>query len=429
MSRCEPPPFVGESDQIDLTLEEHAICARQRHWIKTLINERSNLRDSLKASAIPANNWSEHNGHMLTTLRRVEDGGWCNRLRDACPFFTGYILRAMSYEPHYPEGPIDEFRAGRTEERDRYVALFRRLTEGVPAARRVRPPRRFGEAGWLVDEVIVNHDTCAYQARASILHHTGLLDRLAARARDRVVTVVEIGGGYGALSLHLMSIIGNCRYVVIDLPESLLYSSIYLSVLAPHLANANGIDGGFDSRNPGFTFVPNYRLDALMAQIGSVDLFVNTLSMSEMSADQVNEYCGFIAATIADDGVFFEQNHNNRPFGINDAKRLIAPHFPHHAALGGPADGCLFEQGFANLWANSPKALAPLDRVPFRNHKPIVLHADDREVLLCYKERYFLLPANQDGSTHRMPEEGRHPSFQTLSEAFAGLEMPMSRCG
>ena len=45
--------------------------------------------------------------------------------------------------------------------------------------------------------------------------------------------VLEIGAGYGGLAHHLLGILGNVTYFIVDLPETLLFSASYLSSLNP----------------------------------------------------------------------------------------------------------------------------------------------------------------------------------------------------
>src|SRR5205814_1338017 len=103
------------------------------------------------------------------------------------------------------------------------------------------PPRRFGEIGHDINGVIVNYDTWAYQERIDLLHDSGALDRLSPTAR-----VLEIGGGYGALAYWFKQAYPGCAYAIVDLPECLLFSGLYLGL-----------------SDVAFRAVPNYAADAL----------------------------------------------------------------------------------------------------------------------------------------------------------------------
>ena len=68
-------------------------------------------------------------------------------------------------------------------------------------------------------------------------------------------------------------------------------------------------------REPGFTFIPNMLYHNLCVDDRLVDLCINTGSMAEMSATQVNDYCESIGRFMGDTGIFFEQNHSEHPLG------------------------------------------------------------------------------------------------------------------
>jgi SAM-dependent methyltransferase len=211
------------------------------------------------------------------------------------------------------------------------VTRYRHNVAGLPAWLRVAPPAKFGEIGWLIDGAIVNHDTVAYAERLALLYTSGLLDQLIQKPDCRVL---EIGGGYGALAYYLKQAIPQMTYYIVDIPESLVFSSIYLSAL-------------FES---GIHFVPNYEFPQLANSAGQFDLVINTLSMSEMTEQQVVEYCSGIQKIIGDSGKFFEQNQDNRPVGFINAQNIIEQFFMTRTSLGGPLLTPHLEQGFANIW-------------------------------------------------------------------------------
>src|SRR5262249_30834400 len=89
-------------------------------------------------------------------------------------------------------------------------------------------------------------------------------------------TVLEIGAGYGFLASKFLQKF-NSKYIICDIPESLLFSGLYLAL------QGRDVSLSMDSE---VTLVPNYWFDG----IGNVDLVINTLSMSEMSEYQVRVY-------------------------------------------------------------------------------------------------------------------------------------------
>ena len=167
--------------------------------------------------------------------------------------------------------------------------------------------------GFLLDDGRkVSADIARFQRTVSTLSRRGVLRELAhAGSRPRIA---EIGGGYGGLALHLSRILGDCQYVLIDLPETLVFSASYLVLHAPakRLYLYDPEDTIDSATLAGFDFVllPDYRLDALGGF--EFDLVINVASMQEMKVDQIERYLEFIRATCR--GVFYSCNrdHQNR---------------------------------------------------------------------------------------------------------------------
>lgn len=205
----------------------------------------------------------------------------------------------------------------------------------------------------MVNGVIVNHDTITYQERINILEEGGVLQYLREIQKKKgKLNILEIGGGYGALGFWFQSSFPNIQYTIIDLPESLLFSSIYLSQTCPK----SKICFGIEKSDQGLRFVPNYMSDHLDE---SFDLIINTLSMSEMSPFQVKHYADLMKEKwIKDSGLFFEQNHDNRHCGLIYAKEVLAPKFPYHSDLN--MSEKKYRNGVPSLWSFHP--------IPFKSN-------------------------------------------------------------
>lgn len=196
-----------------------------------------------------------------------------------------------------------------------------------------RPKALLGEVGWTIRDILVNTDVVAYQERMFLLYKAGLLDSPDPRK------VLEIGGGYGALAYAMVSAIPGVEYWICDLPESLLFSGMYLTMTTDRSVAL------WPGRGQ-ITLVPNY----LFAQITSkFDLFINTLSLAEMTEYQARMYISGIRRLSSVGSKFFEQNYENNdlPDGTPQKKideicaeefssrEILNPSFP---LLRGPAD-------------------------------------------------------------------------------------------
>jgi len=184
-------------------------------------------------------------------------------------------------------------------------------TDGLPAEHVLSEPED-GIGFRLDDGRFVSADIARFQRSVATLSRRGILGGL--KRLGFPPRVIEIGGGYGGLALHLSRILGTCRYILVDLPETLVFSAAYLVRQAPakrlYLYDpAVSLDAatlaGFD-----FVLVPDYRLDALTGS--EFDLAINVASMQEMRVDQIERYLDFIRTTCR--GVFYSCNrdHQNR---------------------------------------------------------------------------------------------------------------------
>jgi len=278
-----------------------------------------------------------------------------NNLRLFSQVFTGYSLAEMrpaegllapNCVPHDLSARMRQA-AGRIDE---WVRRYMELSRYLPHFLRISQPSRLGEAGWRFSGRLVNHDAYVYLERIALLEACGQLERMSAGAAGRHPVILEIGGGFGGLAYHLKTLTPSARYIIIDLPESLAFSAIYLTTLFPDRHNVIAVSPGLiakDVDQPGFTFVPNYFCHRFEESGIEIDLAINTLSMSEMAARQVTAYCEMIRRSLAPDGVFFEQNQDNRHLGMINAEDLISGIFPGRRRLSLPTGTVC---GSPNVW-------------------------------------------------------------------------------
>jgi hypothetical protein len=202
------------------------------------------------AFAYPDANWAFDAPNAFVLLfKRVAlcDAEAIGQLRGFTQVFSGFNLYEMvngpSVVPEHLDGYTDEVIVGKLEQNLPYFAQWYALTEHLPYRCIFTPPRRFGEIGHDVRGVIVNHDTVAHQERINLLFESGViawLDRLAAERGE--LRILEIGGGYGALASWFRSAFPSCSYTIIDLPECLLFSGLYLSLSRPDMRVGWGVD-------------------------------------------------------------------------------------------------------------------------------------------------------------------------------------------
>lgn len=146
--------------------------------------------------------------------------------------------------------------------------------------------------GLRVDGVIINAN-CFYN------HYRALLGSRLLGGLERPVAA-EIGGGVGLFCYFLMKSMKRPVYIDFDLPENLLVESYFLSMAFPEkrILCYEGRDQAITGETLAeydIILMPNFMLPALADQ--SVDLFVNTISLSEMDYDTIAEYLKQIERT------------------------------------------------------------------------------------------------------------------------------------
>ena len=179
-------------------------------------------------------------------------------------------------------------------DRERYVGAYRAYTEGLAENLWLGAPAMCGEFGHLIDGRLVNDSILRWQELIQALWNCGVLPELASRD---ALDVLEIGGGYGALAHHLSRLLPRARYTIVDLPETLLLSASYLTLLhgpervalvraAPDLASES-------ASRATFLLLPNHGVSWLQER--RFDLAINIQSFQEMTAAQLETYLSFIA--------------------------------------------------------------------------------------------------------------------------------------
>lgn len=297
------------------------------------------------------------------TLR--EDPRNFDLLRFNVSIFSGFDLylyagsgdlpaEVLSARPQIVRSPLpgdtDQRLLGRLNAKD-HVSHWRYLYGKTTPVFVVKPPPICGEVGWLVNGIIVNHDTAVYQERITLLEKLGLFRFLAARIAEKgVARVLEIGGGYGALAHYIKKLVPNAAYTICDLPESLCISAPYLALARPDLGThvASTQSSAVDALDA-FHFLPNYVLPQI-AQSVRFDLVINTLSLSEMSIAQIDRYGALISEMISGTGLFFEQNQDNVPIGFANCKLHLPRHFLTRTKIDPPPFA--LSQGRVDIWAN-----------------------------------------------------------------------------
>lgn len=107
--------------------------------------------------------------------------------------------------------------------------------------------------------------------------------------------VLELGAGYGGLARVLKLRNPQMRYTIVDIPETLYFSAMFLKLNFPEckfrlVTAASQLDTDWEDFD--FTFVPVALADKLYGS--HFDLFINTASLGEMNNRDIRYWMDFI---------------------------------------------------------------------------------------------------------------------------------------
>jgi hypothetical protein len=134
--------------------------------------------------------------------------------------------------------------------------------------------------------------------------------------------IIEIGGGYGGLSRIIKSLFPEITIILVDLPESNVISSFYLSQVFPkahiEFGTSNLVVGG----GADIFIISPHEMGKISKK--SIDLIINTRSMMEMNYTTLLFYFKHFERLIKTDGHLYLLNRYQKltflkhyPFGLN----------------------------------------------------------------------------------------------------------------
>ena len=247
-------------------------------------------------------------------------------------FHAGYITGFNALQYYYLYPPLD---AEKYASNSGYIFYTRGIPQdywiGEPPTPNIHGPMGINYKG-----KIVNHDICRYQSCIANLHSMGILDSLASNSKGNLI--LEVGGGYGGLAHHLGNILArNSTYIIIDLPEMLLFSGGFLLVNNPqkriYIYQKDTFTPEFlDSAIYKYDYVllPNYLLNDLYG-LKEINLMLNMQSFQEMTKKQVEEYIIFGQSKLS--GYLYSDNIDRHPANEELAPETITTLLTRHFDL------------------------------------------------------------------------------------------------
>lgn len=353
-------------------------CARERAaFVQKAFDQADDIAACERANAAlfrAANVWKPLNPKPGTRFR--SDYDYINHLRLHHTWFSGFhpaILDRLDSGRRFKTSNIEAIEYicaanGSAELGERlattidpaprmiqYLGMQRMVTHNIPSEYIVCTPQMFGEIGLMLDGVLCNADTILCQTRINALYVSGALAAIDKIIADRgTCRILEIGTGYGGLARAIMALFpGSIEYVCCDLPASLLHSAIYLGHFVQTSKVVTLDDTAIDSLRgrSSCVFSPNYLIDAIVGPEHPIDVAINTMSMPEMSAQQVEFYCQLIVGSLRVDGFFYEANNVIHPRHV-DCKSIFAHYFQHRRGIANEAIATGGETH--EIWSNAP---------------------------------------------------------------------------
>lgn len=379
MLRFRPAGLYLLADNHSITDFEYSSAEPLRQSIGRAVDNRSQYIEENgldRDFCIPAGLWDENAPNdYIQAFKRVRNGDKTvlNNLLFYCQCFSGYQMLSWRHAEglgsvtSVPEDYDNKIRVSNPKP-DKWVKHWIRSIKSIPFDLVYSPAKKLGNVGWNYGGVLVNHDTYVYQERINLLYENRIFDLLPSIRKDfRPTRILEIGGGYGGLAQALKDCVPNSQYFIVDLPESLMFAACYLKLTRPQ-ARILVLEPGNRLREADisyhdFVLIPNYLFGELINSQLKFDLALNTLSMAEMSTHQIQVYGKGIQEMIGDDGVFFEQNQDNRKIGLNFCSEVLGAAFKFNKLLSHKM--CGRTEGVPNLWANrslaefEPRQLLP----------------------------------------------------------------------
>jgi putative sugar O-methyltransferase len=200
------------------------------------------------------------------------------KLREHCYHITG--LSSYDYRSHHAylqEGFAQKLK--QLQQVDRNDLLVAESPE-------------LGGFGYMIDGSLYNTDTLKFYESLIALEKAGMLSRFRSREMSKKM-VLEIGAGWGGLAYQFKTLFPNICYVIVDLPQTILFSGVYLKTLFPQASILIWEDKYSDNilesyQDYDFIFIPHFCWDTLY--LPPLDLAINMVSFQEMTSEQVTNY-------------------------------------------------------------------------------------------------------------------------------------------
>jgi len=198
-----------------------------------------------------------------------------NDLRSHCYHITGEIP--------YPYRNHHEFRSGQFLQK---LNLLRSESQKIDKDLDllISEPEILGGFGFNIEDKFINKDTLKFYECMIALQKSNAID---ANNKEKKSVICEIGAGWGGFAHCFCTIFPNTKYIISDLPNTLIFSYLFLSEAFPNKKVKLFNYESESIEDCDFLLIPNTEFNNYK---GTIDGAINICSFQEMTSEQVSEY-------------------------------------------------------------------------------------------------------------------------------------------
>lgn len=271
------------------------------------------------------------------------------------------LVRKLRHQTYHLTGlKVYDYRSTQEKRRLSIEAKYRELRKLDPQGKLFVPESPLlGGFGHSIDGHLMNLDTLKFYESFLALERGGVIGALQMSSRRPVIA--EVGAGWGGFLYQFKRLLPNATYVVVDFPEVMLFSAVYLMTHFPgsrvlFVDKPEAVDElNANAASYDFVFFPQEMFAREWAL--PVDLAANMVSFQEMTSAQVEGY----ASRFRDAGLRWIYSHNRERSGHNRELSTVSEILSRYYSLSRIK---LMSGGYTDLGATviEPKVSAPAPR-------------------------------------------------------------------
>jgi hypothetical protein len=229
------------------------------------------MLDRMQDKAAPSSYWQE------------EISGF-SYMFDASPL----IISKLRHQCYHITGlKVYDYRTSQLKKRAQLEKKLLMLNQHGFEELLVPESQKLGGFGYNINGGLINIDTLKFYEVFIALKKAGLIDRF--RDQSERISIIEIGAGWGGFAYQFKTLFPEVNYIIIDLPQTMLFSGTYLKTVFPNskmIMIENKVPPRLQDYD--FVFIPHFLQNNLT--LTNFNAVINMVSFQEMTSSQVEEY-------------------------------------------------------------------------------------------------------------------------------------------